>query len=83
MTDAFEDYGKSLTSPGEAAMAIEPSDEVTFNATRALWVGTPGDLVVKMKKGSVVTFPNAQGMMSLRITQLLVGTNAEDVVAIW
>ncbi|MDU8943278.1 spike base protein, RCAP_Rcc01079 family [Ovoidimarina sediminis] len=86
MLDEFEDYTLSLTSPAVAAVAITPSDstEMSF-ATRALYVGSGGDVTVKLKNGDVVTFRGLQAgvLYPLQIVQVLVsGTTASNMVGI-
>jgi hypothetical protein len=64
---------------------VTPHDtnELTV-VTRALWVGTAGDLKVTMASGDVVTFPGASGWMPIRARQVFsTGTTAADIVAVW
>ena len=54
--------------------------------TRALYVGTSGDVTVEMAGGQVLTFTGVPGgtILPLRITRLLQsGTTAGAVVGIW
>lgn len=79
--DQFCTHLPTLTAPPEDAEPVEPDAEATFRMTRAFYVGTPGDLVVRMKSGRTVTWKDAQGLMPMRADQLLPGTTAQDVLA--
>ncbi|MEO0879232.1 MAG: hypothetical protein AAFY22_05905 [Pseudomonadota bacterium] len=77
----------TLTSPASSAVAVTPSDSVNLlQVSRALYVGTGGDVAVEMRSGATVTFKNvADGQsLALRVVKVLdTGTSASDIVAIW
>lgn len=85
--DTFRSHTRSLTAPSEDAVAILPDDTATLgHATRAVYVGTAGDLRVRMLGQGEVTFVGlAQGsLLPLRVTQVLAtGTSASDIVGLW
>ena len=86
MADMFEGRGSGLESPGYDAAAVTPSDstDLTFTS-RAVYVGTRGDLRVTAASGSVVTFVNVpEGMLPMRVSRIHAsGTTAADIVAVW
>lgn len=87
MTDTFQSHARSLTSPPENAVAIEPSDAGTLAVvTRALYVGSAGDLVVRMAGGNVVTLANvaAGSLLPIRVDRVLAtGTSAGSLLGLW
>ena len=86
MADIFEDRSSGLESPGYNAAEITPSDTTDLAFTsRALFVGTPGDLRVTMAGGDTVTFANlAAGFVPLRVRRVHAsGTTASSIVAVW
>lgn len=75
-----------VESPVENAAEVSPSDSAELSAiTRAIWVGTAGDVTAKMAGGQTVTFANMSvGWHPIRVRQILdTGTDAEDIVAVW
>ncbi len=85
--DTFKKHTRSLTSPPEHAAAIQPQDGVDLSVvTRALYVGTPGDVTVRMFGGGVVTLANVPGgtMLPLRVDRVLAtGTSAGAILGLW
>jgi hypothetical protein len=85
--DTFRTHGRNLTAPSEYAVTIQPSDSSGLPyATRAIYVGTAGDLRVRMLGHSEVTFVNIpQGaVLPLRVTQVFAtGTTAANMVGLW
>lgn len=75
-----------LSDPAANAVAITPSDTANIgSASRALYVGTSGNLTVIMLGGQTVLFSaiNA-GWHPLRVTRVMsTGTTATNIVAIW
>lgn len=68
--------------PAVGAFPIDPSDTTDIPATRGIWVGTLGDIRVRMLDGSDVTFFNATAgiihpMQVIRVFST--GTNALDI----
>lgn len=86
MPDLFENRASGLESPGHSAADITPSDSTDLLTTsRALWVGTSGDLRVTMAGGQTTTLRNAPvGLCPIRVTRVhATGTTAADIVAVW
>lgn len=70
--------------PATLAVAVTPSDATVLSATRALFVGTGGDVAVTMAGGGDVTFTNVPDGTTLPISVtkvLATGTTASDIVA--
>jgi hypothetical protein len=87
MTDSFSKFARSLTSPPEHGLEIQPSDvEELPEVTRALYVGGAGALSVRMKAGEMLTFSNVQAgsLLPLRLAQVrATGTTATGLVGLW
>ena len=85
--DTFKKHTRSLTSPPEHAVAIQPQNDADLAVvTRALYVGTPGDVTVRMLDGGVVTLANVPGgsMLPLRVDRVLAtGTSAGAILGLW
>jgi hypothetical protein len=85
--DIFRTHSRGLTSPPEHAAAIAPDDAARLgHATRAVYVGSGGDLTVRMLGGSVVTLAGVAGgtLVPLRVMQVLAsGTTAGAIVGLW
>jgi hypothetical protein len=85
--DIFRTHGRGLTSPPEHAAAIAPDDGTDLgHVTRALYVGSGGDLTVRMLGGGVVTLAGVAGgtLVPLRVTRVLAsGTTAGAIVGLW
>jgi len=85
--DTFKKHTRSLTSPPEHAQAIVPHNgqDLAF-ATRALYVGTAGNIALRMLDGTQVTLANVQGgtMLPIRVDRVLAtGTTAGAIIALW
>ena len=86
MPDMFEDRSSGLESPGYDAASVVPSDSTDLTITsRAIYVGTSGDLRVTTASGSIVTFSNVpEGILPMRVSRVHAsGTTATGIVAIW
>lgn len=86
MADTFQGQGTGLTSPAVNAVAVTPNDSTDLaQVSRALWVGTAGDLRVIMAGGQTVTFPDmAVGWHPLRVSRVLsTSTTASGIVSVW
>ena len=84
--DRFASYQATLTAPASAAAEVTPSDSTDLpEVTRAIYVGSAGDLRVRMADGVIVTFIAAQGgaIYPLRVAQVFAtGTDAGGIVAL-
>jgi hypothetical protein len=85
MTDKFQGQVVLLDSPISNAFDILPSDDVDIQAaTRALYIGTPGDIRVRLLGGADVTFVQASGMLPVRVTRVFATeTTADDIVGMY
>ncbi|WP_456388099.1 spike base protein, RCAP_Rcc01079 family [Profundibacter sp.] len=86
MVDDFSSYMNGLTAPATDAAALIPSDTVALvSVTRAVFVGSAGDLRVTMLSGDVVVLSNvAAGMVyPLRVSHVMAtGTTAGGLVGL-
>lgn len=87
MTDKFENMRSNLESPAEGAAEITPDDSTDLTQpSRALYVGTGGDVAVQMIDGTSATFAGVAGgsFLPLRVDRVLAtGTTASGIVAIY
>jgi len=85
MSDPYKNLGMSLSSPAVNAAEVTPDDSFDLPVTtRALWVGSAGDLVVRMAGGDLVTLVGASGLLPIRVDRVLAtGATAGSVVALW
>lgn len=84
IVDKFRLFGASVTAPAEQAEAVTASDTQDLaRMTRAVYVGTPGDLRVTMKSGETITLVGApSGWHPLRASRVwATGTTAANIVA--
>lgn len=85
--DTFRKHGRSLTGPPDEAASIAPSDTADLAvATRALYVGTGGDVRLRMLGGGEITLANvASGsLIPIRATRVFAtGTSATQLVGLW
>jgi len=84
---ADQDYSPS-GSRTPAGFAIEVTAGVTVlpNPSRAVYVGTTGDINVTMAaENQTVTFVNVQGgsMLPIRVRSVDAGSTAGDIVAVY
>lgn len=72
--------------PGEKAVAITKSDSTVFAATRGLYVGVTGDLVVLFAGDTAtVTLKNVAAGVThpWSVTKVMAATTATDIVGIY
>jgi hypothetical protein len=85
--DTFTQFTPGLAAPYSNAATVTPNDSTDLaTVTRALFVGTAGNIVVTMLGGgsNVTLTPLAGQTLPLRITRVLAtGTTAGDIVALW
>lgn len=83
------EQSRLATDPAYDAFTIQPSDiDCLSRETRALYIGTGGNLTVVMSGPSqaMVTFVNVQGgtLLPLAVVQVRSsGTTASDIVALY
>lgn len=85
MIDNFNSHAVSLTAPPSSAAQVTPSDLVDLPfVSRALYIGTAGDLRVLTRDGQDVTYRNVSGTKVLRVARVFAtGTTAADIVSEW
>jgi len=85
--DQFSAHATSLESPASGAKTLIPSDSMDLShVTRAIYVGSGGDLTVTMKEGGNATFKNMVGgtVIAIRVVRVLAaGTTATDIVGMY
>lgn len=83
--DRFQNTG--ATDSADDAEAVTPSDSVNLgNITRALYVGTTGNIVVVMKSGRTATLNSvpAGALLPLRVSRVnSTNTTASNIVALY
>ena len=86
MPDRFDDHAASLESPAFHGFAITPSDVTSLTeTTRAIYVGSSGDISVTLASGAAVTFASVTAGTILPIRASLVkstGTTATNLVGL-
>lgn len=86
MQDDFADHANALTTPATKAEVIAPDDASELaHFTRAIYVGSGGNLSVVMLSGDAVTFSNLQGgvLYPIRVRQVLAtGTTAAGILGL-
>ncbi len=86
MPDRFQNYAASLEGPATDAFDITPHDtDELVEATRALYVGDPGDVAVELISGAEVTFFNvaASSLLPVRVVRVkATGTTADQILGL-
>lgn len=85
--DSFSRFQSGLIAPITNAVAVTPhnTNELEF-VTRALYVGTGGDVKVAMADSGEVTFVTVPTgtTLAIRVKKVFAtGTDASDIVALW
>ena len=72
-------------SAAYGAVVVTKSDATVIPATRALYIGVTGDVVVTMVSGATpITFKAVPvGTLSVQVTQVLAATTATDILALY
>jgi len=84
MTDRFANHTAGFDAPASDAFVITPGSSPLPLVTRAIYVGTDGDIVVTMLAGTSVTFAHvaAGSMLPLRASHVLSGTTASGLIGL-
>ncbi|WP_276681463.1 spike base protein, RCAP_Rcc01079 family [Thalassolituus oleivorans] len=87
MFDKWKKATKTIDSVAESAFAITPSDANQLAiATRSLYIGTGGDLVVQLVEDTApITFINviSGSILPIRVQKVLsTGTTATDLIGL-
>ena len=85
MTDTFRSHATGLDSPARGAASVTPNDGTALSTfSRALYVGTAGNVAVTTVDGDTVTFTAASGFLPVCVSHVLsTGTTATDILALW
>lgn len=76
------DY-RLVTAPFQGVRMVDRPMELPV-ITRGLWVPCATDVTVVMKEGTTLTFMQAQGLMPLRVREVIgLGENPHGIVAGW
>lgn len=86
MVDRFPQMATERHHPATGAVAVSPDDNEELDTTRALYVGSTGNLKVDMGAGGAVTFSNVPDGTILPICVTKVynsDTTASDILALY
>jgi len=75
----------NATVSAHSAVAVTPSDSTVIPVTRALYVGTTGNIAVRMAEdGNSITFTTVPvGILPIQVDQVLsTGTTASNIIAL-
>ncbi len=73
----------SFAGPAIGGFAITPDDTDLAAPTRAIWVGTAGDLRVTFVNGDVAVFESASGLLPIAVRRVWsTGTTADAIVGL-
>ncbi len=85
--DRFSDFPTNLVAPARDGLRVVPSDSADLTQlSRALFVGTAGNVAVVMAGGQAITFENcaAGSILPVRAARVLnTGTTAGAIIALW
>ena len=75
----------NATVAAHGAVAVTPTDLFIIPTTRSLYIGTGGNLAVRMADGQSVTFTNVPaGIFPIQVDIVsLTGTTASNIVALY
>ena len=86
MPDRFADHAKGPTAPSDHAFAVTPNDGADLReVTRALYVGTGGNLAIVFAAGSEASLLNVQSgtVLPVRCRRIkATGTTATGLVGL-
>lgn len=86
MPDSFANVQTSLSGPASSGFAITPHDAADLpETTRAIYVGSGGDLCLRMLTGETLTFVGISpaSLLPVRATRILAtGTTAGNLVGL-
>lgn len=74
------------TAPAHGAVLITPSDVTTIPVTRGLYVGTAGNITVRMADGmDTILFTNVPvGIIAIQVDKVYsTGTGATGIIALY
>jgi hypothetical protein len=87
MTDKFANYVETVSGPASNAFPITASSSTPFTyATRAIWVGTSGDVEVCMLNGSsnvIFKAVPAGTLLPIRTTYCSTASSASNLLGLY
>lgn len=87
MPDPFASTQASITGPISNGAAVTPSDSTDLaTSSRAIWVGTGGDVNLTTVENATVLLKNVPSgsLIPIRAARIrLTSTTATDIVALW
>jgi len=85
MTDTFADHVTDISSPPSNAVQVTPSDTTDLAyVTRAIYVGTQGDVRLLTHEGQDIIYKDLIGTKVIRAARIFsTGTTAGSIVAEW
>ena len=84
MAGAYRDANS--TAPAHGAVVVTPSDTTVIPITRSIYIGTAGNLTVRMADGQdTVLFASAPiGILSIQVDKVYAtGTGAANILALY
>lgn len=86
MSDKFEGRARSFDGPANDGFSVTPSDVSTLtDITRAIYVGTAGNISLTLTSGAALTFMNVPSgtILPVRATEVkATGTSATDLIGL-
>jgi hypothetical protein len=78
-------HNADATVSARKAVAVTASDATVFEVCRALYVGTGGNLAVRMSDGTAVTFTNVSaGIFPIQVDMVKsTSTTATGIIALY
>jgi hypothetical protein len=74
----------NVSDPARFGAAVVPSDSTVLTPTRALYIGTSGNLQVLMNDQIIVFTAVAAGILPIQVTKVFAtNTSATNIVALW
>lgn len=82
-TSAYRSANATVSAHG--AVVVVKSDSTELPVTRALFIGTSGDVVVVMADGQTVTFANIANatILPIQVQKVLAATSASNILALY
>ena len=77
--------GQDNTTPAIGGFSITPHDTTALSSeTRALWIGTAGNISVRFVDGTVATLVSVSGLIPLALTHVKsTDTTADNIVGLY
>ena len=83
-TGAYRSANATVSAHGAVAVTT-PSDSTELPITRALFIGTAGDVTVTMADGQVVEFLNIANatLLPIQVQKVMAATSASNILALY